>query len=179
MADTLELFGKEFTNVTGLKATDNNGNILTYVRPQGSLSITENGNNIDVSQYATANVNVSGGTSTIIDQFNVSGSGTFNAPTGHAYSPVVVPSGSTTPASSISGTSATVSTGTNTITLTKSVSSTPQVSAGYISSGTSGSSSVSLSASVTTKGYHHTEYIKPDDLKRNVSDWNSNDKRRC
>lgn len=63
-----------------------------------------------------------------------------------------VASGSVTAPSSISGTSATVSTGTNTLTLTKSVSVTPNVTtAGYISAGTAGSSSVSLSASVTTK----------------------------
>lgn len=62
-----------------------------------------------------------------------------------------MPTGSATPAASISGTSATVSTGTNTITLTKSVSNTPQVSAGYISAGTAGNTSVSLTASVTTK----------------------------
>ena len=63
-----------------------------------------------------------------------------------------VSSGTATPPSSISGTSATVSTGTNTVTLTKSISVTPVVSAGYISAGTAGSSSVSLTASVTTKG---------------------------
>ena len=68
-----------------------------------------------------------------------------------------MPSGSATPAASISGTSATVSTGTNTLTLSKSVSNTPQVSAGYVSAGTAGNSSVSLTASVTTKAattYH-------------------------
>ena len=63
-----------------------------------------------------------------------------------------VANGSVTAPSSISGTSATVSTGTNTLTLTKSVSVTPNVTtAGYISSGTAGNSSVSLTASVTTK----------------------------
>ena len=62
-----------------------------------------------------------------------------------------VANGSATPASSISGTSATVSTGTNTLTLSKTVSNTPQVSAGYVSSGTAGNTSVSLTASVTTK----------------------------
>lgn len=62
-----------------------------------------------------------------------------------------VASGSASPASSISGTSATISTGTNTITLSKSVSNTPQVSAGYVSSGTTGNSNISLTASVTTK----------------------------
>ena len=62
-----------------------------------------------------------------------------------------VASGSATPAASISSTGASLSTGTNTLTLSKSVSNTPTVSAGYISSGTAGTSSVSLTASVTTK----------------------------
>lgn len=62
-----------------------------------------------------------------------------------------VSSGSATAPASISGSSATVSTGTNTLTLTKTVSVTPSVSAGYVSAGTAGNSSVSLTASVTTK----------------------------
>lgn len=62
-----------------------------------------------------------------------------------------VASGSATAPASISGTSASVSTGSNTLTLSKSVSVTPTVSAGYVSSGTAGNSSVSLTASVTTK----------------------------
>lgn len=60
--------------------------------------------------------------------------------------------GSVTAPASISGTGATVSTGTNTLTLTKTVSVTPNVTtAGYISSGTAGNSSVSLTASVNTR----------------------------
>lgn len=62
-----------------------------------------------------------------------------------------VSNGSATAPSTISGTSATVSTGSNTLTLTKSVSVTPVVTAGYVSSGTAANSSVSLTASVTTK----------------------------
>lgn len=62
-----------------------------------------------------------------------------------------VATGSATAPATISGTSATVSTGTNTLTLTKSISVTPSVTAGYVSSGTAGNSSVSLTASVTTK----------------------------
>lgn len=62
-----------------------------------------------------------------------------------------VTSGSATAPATISGTSADVSTGTNTLTLTKAVSVTPTVSAGYVSSGTAGNSSVSLTASVTTR----------------------------
>ena len=78
---------------------------------------------------------------------------TVTAPAGYYANTVTktVSSGSAKPAASISGTSATVSTGTNTLTLTKSVSNTPQVTAGYVSSGTAGSSNVSLTASVTTK----------------------------
>lgn len=78
---------------------------------------------------------------------------TVTVPSGYYASQATksVASGTTTPASSISGTSATVSTGTNTLTLTKTVANTPQVSAGYISSGTQGNSSVSLTASITTK----------------------------
>ena len=62
-----------------------------------------------------------------------------------------VSGGSATAPATISGTSASVSTGTNTLTLSKTVSVTPTVSAGYVSSGTAGNSSVSLTASVTTK----------------------------
>ena len=62
-----------------------------------------------------------------------------------------IASGSATAPSTISGTAASVSTGTNTLTLTKTVSVTPTVSAGYVSAGTAGNSSVSLTASVPTK----------------------------
>ena len=67
------------------------------------------------------------------------------------YASASVAAGSATAPASISGSSATVSTGTNTLTLTKTVSVTPSVSAGYVSAGTAGNSSVSLTAPVTTK----------------------------
>lgn len=85
-----------------------------------------------------------------------SGSQTVSPDTGYDAMGVVsltVPAGSATPASTISSTDASVSTGTNTITLSKSaVANTPAVSAGYVSTGTQGNSSVSLTANVTTKG---------------------------
>ena len=75
----------------------------------------------------------------------------YNSAGGY-YTISAVANGSVTAPSSISGTTATLSTGTNTITLTKTVSVTPNVTtAGYISSGTAGNSSVSLTANVTTK----------------------------
>lgn len=86
------------------------------------------------------------GTQTIIDALTVSSSGTTAAPTGHAYSPVTVPSGTaSTPATSVTANpSISVSSGgliTATASATKSV--TPSVSAGWVSSGTAGTITVS------------------------------------
>lgn len=89
------------------------------------------------------------------DSTDLSASGaTVTAPSGYYASSAskTVVSGSASAPSTISGTSASVSTGTNTLTLSKTVSVTPTVSAGYVSSGTATNSSVSLTASVTTKG---------------------------
>ena len=78
---------------------------------------------------------------------------TVTAPAGYYASNASksVASGSATPAATISATGASVSTGTNTLTLSKTVSNTPTVTSGYVSSGTAGNSSVSLTASVTTQ----------------------------
>lgn len=77
----------------------------------------------------------------------------YNA-TGAYYTISATPNGTVTAPSTISGgTGATVSTGTNTITLTKTVSVTPSVTtAGYVSAGTAGNASISLTGTVTTKG---------------------------
>lgn len=89
------------------------------------------------------------------DSTSLSASGaTVTAPSGYYASQATktISSGSVTAPNSISGTSASVSTGTNTLTLSKTISVTPSVTtAGYISSGTAGNSSVSLTASVTTQ----------------------------
>ena len=78
---------------------------------------------------------------------------TVTVPAGYyaAQNTKSVASGSATAPASVSGASATVSTGTNTLTLSKTVSITPVVTAGYVSAGTAANSSVSLTASVTTK----------------------------
>ena len=94
------------------------------------------------------------GTAAANDSSDLSASGaTVTAPAGFYASAASksVASGSATAPASISGTSASVSTGSNTITLSKTVSVTPSVSAGYVSAGTAGNSSVSLTATVTTK----------------------------
>ena len=55
MSDTLEIFGQEWTGVTGFKATDDNDTIKTFIRPQGTINISQSGNT-DVTNYETANV---------------------------------------------------------------------------------------------------------------------------
>lgn len=86
---------------------------------------------------------------------DISASGdTVTVPAGYYASQQTkaVASGSATAPATISGTSASLSTSSNTLTLSKTISVTPTVSAGYVSAGTAGNSSVSLTASVTTKG---------------------------
>ena len=56
--DTLEVFGVEYQNVAGIKATDDNGSTKTYIRPQGTKSISANGTSIDVTEYAAVDVAV-------------------------------------------------------------------------------------------------------------------------
>lgn len=58
MSDTLVIGGTTYTGVAGVKASDNNDNTMVYIRPQGTVSINANGNNIDVAEYETANVSV-------------------------------------------------------------------------------------------------------------------------
>ena len=80
---------------------------------------------------------------------------TITAPAGYysASAAKSVAAGTVTAPATITSTGATLTTGTNTLTLSKSVSVTPNVTAaGYISQGTAGNATVTLTASVTTKG---------------------------
>lgn len=63
--DTLEIFGTEYTGVAGIKATDDNDQIKTYIRPQGTKSISANGTGIDVTEYASVDVSVPSGQPTL------------------------------------------------------------------------------------------------------------------
>lgn len=105
------------------------------------------------SAYGANGVKVSGSIPSKSSSDLTASGATVTVPAGNYATQATksVASGSATAPATISGTSASVSTGTNTLTLTKSVSVTPTVSAGYVSSGTAGNSSVSLTASVTTK----------------------------
>lgn len=92
MTDTLEVFGREYTGVAGIKATDNNGQTKTYIRPQGTKSITANGTGIDVASYASVDVTVPSGSPTI-ESLSVTPSETqqtYNSSSVDGYKPVTV-----------------------------------------------------------------------------------------
>lgn len=128
------------TNLDVTTTTATADKVLSGYGCVGADGVWIDGSYVAPTPKTASDVTVSGATVTI--------------PAG-AYSSQVqksVASGSATAPASISGTSATVSTsGSNTLTLSKTVSVTPSVSAGYVSSGTAGNSSVSLSASVNIR----------------------------
>lgn len=109
---------------------------------------------VDVTVNAISSTYVGSGITRRSSSDLTASGATVTVPSGYYQSNAskAVSSGSATAPSTISGTAATVTTGTNTLTLSKTVSVTPSVSAGYVSSGTAGNASVSLQASVTTKG---------------------------
>lgn len=115
---------------------NSNGQMLSGVKSHGADGTLYTGN---IATKTSSDLTASGDTVTVPSGYYAS------------QSTKAVSSGSATAPASISGTSATVSTSTNTLTLSKTVSVTPSVTAGYVSSGTAGNSSVSLSTSVTTK----------------------------
>lgn len=61
MSDNLTVFGVDYTGVTGIKAKGTGNGTLTYIRPTGTKSISENGTGIDVAAYSLVDVAVSGG----------------------------------------------------------------------------------------------------------------------
>jgi len=76
--DTLEIFGTEYTGVTGIKATDSNNQTKIYIRPQGTKSITANGTGIDVAEYASVDVAVPS-QSPNLGTKTITANGTYNA----------------------------------------------------------------------------------------------------
>lgn len=61
MSDNLTVFGTDYTGVTGIKAKGTGNGTLTYIRPTGTKSISENGTGIDVAAYSLVDVSVAGG----------------------------------------------------------------------------------------------------------------------
>ena len=58
MSDNVTVFDVDYTNVTGIKCKGTGNGTLTYIRPQGTKSISANGTGIDVAAYASVDVSV-------------------------------------------------------------------------------------------------------------------------
>ena len=148
MSDTLEIFGTEYTGVTGIKATSDNDTELTYIRPQGNLAITENTQSQDVAQYATVSVNVQSVSPTIssLSVTPTTSQQVFNSSSVDGYKPVTVAAMPTGTAGTPTATKGSVS--------NHSVSVTPSVtnSTGYITGETKTGTAVTVSASELVSG---------------------------
>ena len=57
MPDTLVIGGQTFSNVTGIKATDDQSATKTYILPTGTLTVTDNGTS-DCTAYASVSVSI-------------------------------------------------------------------------------------------------------------------------
>ena len=139
-------------SISGTSATISTGtNTLTLTK---TVSVTPTVTAGYVSSGTAGNSSVSLTASVTVNPTPTASGKTVTIPAGYYSTQTTkdVSTGSATGPSTVSSTGASVSTGSNTLTLTKSsVSITPTVSAGYISSGTASSATVSLTASVTTK----------------------------
>lgn len=141
------------SSLSGSSATITTGtNTITLTKTGVTTTPTVSAGYVSSATASTATVALTA--SVTVNPTPTASGATVTIPAGYysTQTSKAVSTGSATAPASISGTSATVSTGTNTLTLTKTVSVTPSVSAGYVSSGTAGNSSVSLTASVTTQG---------------------------
>lgn len=54
MADTLQIFGVEYTNVAGIIATDDNGDELTFTRGGGGVTVTDEANTTGITCVITS-----------------------------------------------------------------------------------------------------------------------------
>lgn len=142
-------------SISGTSATVSTGtNTLTLTKTVSVTPSVTTAGYISSGTAGNSSVSLTASVNTRSSSDLTASGATVTAPAGYYGSSASksVASGSVTAPASISATSASVSTGTNTLTLSKTVSVTPSVTtAGYVSSGTAGNSSVSLTASVNTR----------------------------
>ena len=154
MAQDIVIRTNEFDGVPGIEVPKKSGQGNALFIDTSDATLNSGGQMLNgVTAYADG-TKVTGSIQSKSSSDLTASGATVTAPAGYYASQATksVASGTATAPATISGTSASVSTGSNTLTLSKTVSVTPSITtAGYISSGTAGNSSVSLTASVTTK----------------------------
>lgn len=155
MAKNVVIRNNTYNSVPGIEIPIANSEETAWFVDTSDSTLNSGSQMLDgVTAYGTNGTKVTGSIETkAAGDLSVSGA-TVTVPAGYysTSASASVASGSVTSPASITGTSASVSTGTNTLTLSKTVSVTPSVTtAGYVSAGTAGNASVSLTASVTTK----------------------------
>lgn len=157
--------------------TDNSYSNTQQLSTQGAITVTPSNVEqtiVTAGKYTTGAIKVAAISSDYMgdnvvqrDSTDLTVSGaTITAPAGYYANDALasVATGSVTAPASISGTTASLTAGTNTITLAKTVSVTPNVTtAGYISNGTAGNSSISLTANVPTQA---ATTITPTDVEQ-------------
>lgn len=154
VVETPDSHGGTIVTITGTPVTLQSKTNITPTETAATIEPDEGYTGLSSVQINAISSTYVGSGITSRSSSDLSSSGaTVTVPSGYYSSQATksVSSGSATAPASISGSSASVSTGTNTLTLSKTISVTPSVSAGYVASGTAGNSSVSLTASVTTK----------------------------
>ena len=149
MSDSLTIFGTDYTGVTGIKATGTGNGTLSYIRPQGTKSISANGTGIDVAAYSTVDVAVPSSEPSLQSKSATPSTSqqTIIADSGYdglsSVTVAAMPSGT---AGTPTATKGTVSN--HSITVTPSVTNTT----GYITGGTKNGTAVTVSASELVSG---------------------------
>lgn len=148
MAQNITLMGASYSAVPAVTLPKTGGGTASFtdVTPTTATDSDVASGKVYFKSDGTQSTGTASGSSVTVESFTVTSAGTHTAPTGKAYSPVIVGSGAATAPASISSSGATASNNGTNIVLTKTVSVTPSVTAGYIASGTAGNCAITMQA---------------------------------
>ena len=154
MAQNVEIRGVVYADCPQVDIPITNSQDIAHFVDTSDATLVSGDELLDGVTAYSDGVKVTGNITTQTSSSITASGATVTVPAGYYASQETktIDSGAVTAPATISGSSATLTTGTNALTLSKTISVTPNVtSAGYISTGTPGNSTVSLTTSVTTK----------------------------